>query len=120
MASTGLSCGRFARLSLAEREDSPHDERMIHHLVFFKMKGGASADELVSRLAALEGKIDELKKIEVGADFSKTPASYDVGLYTVFETTEALEAYRVHPLHQEVVAWVKENTSDRAVVDFEA
>ncbi|NBD38348.1 MAG: Dabb family protein [Verrucomicrobia bacterium] len=99
---------------------------MITHLVFFRMKAEASgrdaaenAADLVRRLQELPGKIPQLQELEAGTDFSATPASYDVGLYTCFATREDLEIYRDHPEHQKVVAFVKEVTSERAVVDFE-
>lgn len=100
---------------------------MITHLVFFNMlpeaggmSGDANARELVRRLKALPGKIPELVELEAGLDFSGTPASYDVGLMTRFKSREDLETYRVHPAHQEVVKFVQETTSARAVVDYEA
>lgn len=99
---------------------------MITHLVFFRMKEEASgrnarenAVELVRRLRELPDKIAALESLEAGTDFSATPASYDVGLYTRFATREDLETYRDHPEHQKVVAFVQEVTSERAVVDFE-
>lgn len=99
---------------------------MITHLVFFRMKAEPSAQnaaenaaELVRQLQELPGKIPQLQDLEAGTDFSSTPASYDVGLYTRFATREDLATYRDHPAHQKVVAFVKEVTSERAVVDFE-
>lgn len=98
---------------------------MITHLVFFNMlpeAGGrdaaANAAELVRRLRALPAQIPEIRALEAGTDLSQTPASFDVGLYTRFDSADALETYRVHPAHQEVIAFVKETTSQRAVVDF--
>jgi hypothetical protein len=98
---------------------------MITHLVFFRMKaealgqsGESNAHVLVEQLQNLKNHIDVLIELEAGIDFSKTDASYDVGLVTRFRSQEDLEAYRVHPEHQKVVAFVKETTSDRAVVDY--
>lgn len=100
---------------------------MIHHIVFFNMLAEAlgsssheNAGELVARLKELKGKISVLKTLEAGLDFSKTANSFEVGLYTTFETAEDLETYRVHPDHQLVVEFVKQTTGDRRVVDFEA
>jgi len=78
-----------------------------------------NAEELVRLLRELPAKISEVQALEAGRDFSCTPASYDLGLYTRFATKEDLESYRVHPEHQKVIAFVREVTSDRAVVDFE-
>jgi hypothetical protein len=98
---------------------------MVTHLVFFKMlprAEGASAEEnaakLVNMLNGLPAKIPELVKLEAGIDFSRSPASYDVGLVTHFNSEADLETYRVHPEHQKVVAFVQKTTSARAVVDY--
>ena len=99
---------------------------MILHLVFFKMlpeaegaSGEENAQRLVKQLNALPAKIPEIVELQAGLDFSNTPASYDVGLLTKFATREDLETYRVHPDHQEVVAFVQKTTAARAVTDFE-
>lgn len=98
---------------------------MVTHIVFFNMlpqAEGASAEEnaakLVNLLQGLPAKIPELVKLEAGVDFSRSPASYDVGLVTHFRSPADLEAYRVHPEHQKVVAFVQKTTSARAVVDY--
>lgn len=99
---------------------------MVKHLVFFRMaeeadgrSGTENARLLVEKLRALSGEIAELKGLEAGVDFTRSGASYDVGLYTVFDSRETLEAYRAHPKHQEVVAWINQVTTDRAAVDYE-
>ncbi len=99
---------------------------MIAHLVFFKLHpqaGGADAEanaaELVRRLRELPDKIPEIVALEAGRDFSRSPASYDVGLYTRFRSRADLEAYRTHPAHQAVVAFVQQVAGARAVVDYE-
>lgn len=99
---------------------------MIIHLVFFKMlpeaagaTGGENAVKLVKMLAELPASIPELIELEAGTDFSRSDASYDVGLLTKFKSAEDLETYRIHPAHQKVVEFVKSTTSARAVTDFE-
>ena len=98
---------------------------MIVHIVFFNLKDteGYSSEQNTIRLKegleALVGTITELHKLEVGLDFNRSEAAYDLSLYTEFTTKAALEAYQVHPAHQEVIALVKEICSGRAVVDYE-
>jgi len=96
------------------------------HLVFFKFKpeaAGRSAEEnaaeLVRRLQDLPARIPEIRELSAGTDISRSPASFDLGLYTAFDSPEDLETYRVHPDHQKVIEFVRETTSDRAVVDYE-
>ncbi|MEX0324759.1 MAG: Dabb family protein [Puniceicoccaceae bacterium] len=99
---------------------------MIIHLVFFNMlpeAEGASGEEnarkLVTQLRELPEKIPEIVELEAGLDFSRSPASFEVGLLTKFASRADLETYRVHPDHQKVVAFVQKATASRAVTDFE-
>ena len=66
---------------------------MIIHLVFFNMlpeadgcTGKENAHKLVGMLRDLPAKIPEIKELEAGLDFSCSPASYDVGLLTKFDS----------------------------------
>ena len=100
---------------------------MIVHLVFFRFAeqaGGRTAAANMARVQALlEGlpaKIPELQSLSCGIDRSRGPASFDFGLSTTFASWDDLEAYRVHPAHQEVVAVIQEVTTARAVVDFKS
>ena len=43
----------------------------------------------------------------------------DVALYTEFDSREALDAYQVHPAHQEFAAFLAPLRSERRVVDYE-
>lgn len=99
---------------------------MIHHVVFFNMKpeaegrsGSENASILVERLHALVGVVPGLVSMSAGTDFSGSPVSWDLALHSTFADRTALEVYRVHPVHQDVVQLVKATTADRAVVDFE-
>ena len=42
----------------------------------------------------------------------------DIVLYTTFGSKEDLNAYAIHPLHLEVVEFVKKVVAERRVVDF--
>jgi len=99
---------------------------MVTHIVFFKLKEsaeGASAAEnesvLLEMLRTLPQHIPQIKDLEAGKDFSDSPASYDVGLITRFDSRQDLETYRIHPEHQKVVDFIQKTTSSRAVVDYE-
>jgi len=99
---------------------------MLVHIVFWKLVDQASngkskqenALELKRRFEALRGAIPGLATIEVGVDVSATAESSDVALYTEFDSPAALDAYQVHPLHQEIVGFLKEIRSERRVVDY--
>jgi hypothetical protein len=63
--------------------------------------------------------IPGLARCEIGVDVSRTAESADVALYTEFDSPAALDAYQVHPLHKEIVGFLKEVRGERRVVDYE-
>lgn len=79
---------------------------MINHLVLFKLKNYPIEQkqpiiaEMKSLLEGLNGKIDELKYIEVGANYELETKNYDLVLITHFDTIEDLDLYRVHSERQ--------------------
>jgi len=78
-----------------------------------------NALELKSVLEDLKNKISVIKQIEVGINFNKSSAAYDVVLYSEFDSLQDLQAYQKHPDHVKVVDFVNEIRDDRAVVDYE-
>ena len=99
---------------------------MIKHIVFWKLKKEApdntaekNAALIKEKLEALAGKIEGLKEIEVGVNFLDSPSNYDVALYTLLESKEALDFYQNHPLHQAVLPFVREVVESRIAVDYE-
>ncbi|CAM4314116.1 Dabb family protein [Paenibacillus tarimensis] len=94
---------------------------MITHMVFFKLKDRSreSAERTAQVLRDMEGKIEELKYIEVGIDIIHSERSYDISLLTKFESLDALGAYQVHPVHQKVVEHIKEVSESSVTVDYE-
>ena len=99
---------------------------MIKHIVFWRLKDSArgkskhdNSRELKAVLEGLKNKIGTIKKIEVGINFNKSEAAYDVALYSEFDSPEDLETYQKHPEHVKVVGFVNEIRDDRAVVDYE-
>lgn len=99
---------------------------MIKHIVMWRLKDQAhglgraeNAARIKQMLEALQGRIPGLTKIEVGLDYSATEASYDLALYSEFESRAALDAYQVHPEHKVVAAYIGEARSERVMVDYE-
>ncbi|WP_028610279.1 Dabb family protein [Paenibacillus harenae] len=95
---------------------------MITHIVCFKLKDGSA--ESVARTAQvlrdMEGKIEELKSIEVGIDVLHSDRSYDIALITKFDSMEALNAYQVHPVHKKVIEHMAQVREASVAVDFES
>ena len=97
---------------------------MISHTVMWKFKDENKEENMntiVQSLMALykSGKIDGLRKMEIGKDVSHTDMSYDMVLLTEFDSMEALAAYKIHPDHVAISQFVKTVRTARAVVDFE-
>ena len=95
---------------------------MFTHIVFFKLK--ECTPEVVAKtkevLLNMEGKIPQLKYIEVGADVLHTERSYDIALVTRFDSLDDMNAYQVHPVHQEVIAYMSTVRESSVAVDYEA
>ncbi len=98
---------------------------MVRHIVMWKFKDsaeGKSREENIEivrdGLYSLVGIIDEIKKMELGADISHTDASMDLALLTEFESVEDLKKYAVHPEHVKVADYVKKVTLTRVVLDY--
>lgn len=94
---------------------------MITHIVMFKLKDGSpdNVAQTVQVLKNMEGKIDELRSIEVGTDIIHSERSYHIALVTRFDSLEALNAYQVHPEHKKVIAHMSEVREASVSVDYE-
>ena len=71
------------------------------------------------KLMSMKNKIEVLKSIEVGLDFSNSLRSYDLALVTVFDSKEDLKTYSTHPVHLPIVEYLKSVNTITKVVDFE-
>jgi hypothetical protein len=94
---------------------------MITHIVCFKLKDRSAASVQRTRdvLLSMEGKIEQLLHLEVGADVLHTERSYDIVLITKFNSMADLDAYQIHPFHQEIVKHIKSVGDTSVAVDFE-
>jgi hypothetical protein len=99
---------------------------MITHIVLWKIKDqalGLSKDELMEKLKAdlekLPVEIEEILSLNVGINAKAGETASDVVLLSTFADWQSLQRYQVHPVHQQVVAFVKQIVNERRVVDFE-
>jgi hypothetical protein len=98
---------------------------MIRHIVLWRLKGDTETEkrkrglQIKSVLEALNGKIPGMIRLEIGMDFSRTPDSSDIVLYSEFESKSAVEAYQQHPEHLKVMPFVRENRIERRMADCE-
>ena len=99
---------------------------MIRHIVFWTLRGDTpeekakNARDVKNALESLNGKIPGMLTLQVGMDFSRTPDSSDVVLYSEFVSREALDAYQAHPEHLKVKPGIKAVRLERRTVDYDA
>lgn len=97
-------------------------EPMLTHIVIWKYNADVSdaeRTEHVEKLRALAGIIPEVRRLAVGRDVLHLDRSYDTGLVATFDDRAGLDAYTVHPTHEEVAALGRRLAAHAASVDFE-
>ena len=99
---------------------------MIRHIVMFKLKDfGSDQDrenachEVLSHLDKLPQKIDLIRSYKAGMDIRKLNWSYDIVLEMDFNSMADLDAYTIHPAHQEFVTFNKDYSVEKACIDYE-
>lgn len=95
---------------------------MLNHIVLFKRKPDVTVDaeleqSLVTRMDELGGRIDVVRHWRVAANELVRKISWDYVLESSFEDSDALDAYLFHPLHQALVADLREYF-EWAAVDY--
>ena len=99
---------------------------MIKHIVLFKLKNFAegrskaeNADYIKSLLETLPSKIEIIKKLEIGINFSESERAFDMSLYSEFETKEDLIIYMKHPEHCKIADYIQKVREQSYMVDYE-
>jgi len=98
---------------------------MIRHVVAFKLAAAEAsvraeqAAEAARRLMSLVGAVPSLRAMSAGANALDLPGNWDFVLVADFDDAAGLDAYQVHPAHEEVAAFIGGIRSDRVAVDFE-
>ena len=94
---------------------------MITHIVLWKLKDRSieNAERLKDLLLTMKGKIPGMLDLEAGIDFGREPRSFDVALITRHASRAALDAYQLHPVHEQVKAVVLEAREVSTCVDFD-
>lgn len=94
---------------------------MIAHIVLFKLKEptAANIEAVKEKLLSMEGKVPMLRHLEVGIDVIRSERSFDVALYTRFDSLADLQAYQVFPYHAEtVVPFMKASCASIVAADY--
>ncbi len=94
---------------------------MLTHIVVWKYKEEVpqeTREEHRAKLVSLKNIIAEVVDLKVGADALHLARSYDTGLVATFKSLEDLDAYTIHPIHQEAVNLGKEIAAHVVSIDF--
>ncbi len=96
---------------------------MVRHIVMWKLEDQtadvkkANMAKMKEMLENLVGKIEGLECMEVNPNIKE--GGYDLCLYSEFKDEQALDNYRVHPLHKEVQKFVHSVICERGFCDNE-
>ena len=94
---------------------------MYTHIVFFKLNevNNENIEFVKSTLLSMEGKISELRYLEVGIDDIRSERSYDIALITKFDNKEDYLSYDINEYHVEKVKKViKSYIESSKTVDY--
>ena len=72
---------------------------MIKHVVCFKLTDPTpeNCEKAREVLLSMDGKVEQIRQIEVGVDFLHSDRSYDLILQVLLDDRAALDAYQQHP-----------------------
>lgn len=90
------------------------------HIVFFRLKDKTQnhREDVRAWFLNMKGQIPDILDVEVGVDVIHSTRSYDIALIGRFSDQAAMERYQVHPVHQSVLARLKDLVESSAAVDF--
>ena len=95
--------------------------RPLTHVVLMQFQ--EPAPEILTKASALlrglQGKIPELRSIEVGLDVLHSGRSYDLALITRFDSLAAMQRYQDHPEHVVVLQYLRTVLAASVAVDYE-
>lgn len=97
---------------------------MVKHIVLFKLKEDLPLEEKKSimnqfkdAIEALPTQIYFIREIEVGLNMNNSE-TWDIALYSVFDSLEDVKAYAIHPAHVAAAKILSTAKKDRSCVDY--
>lgn len=93
---------------------------MFTHIVLFKLKDKSqeTIQKIKKDLLELKEKIPLIKFMEVGIDVVHSERSYDIALYTKFDSLEDMKAYQAHPDHVKFSQYVSTVRESSVSLDY--
>ncbi len=100
---------------------------MIKHIVMWNFAESAEGADratnlriVADRLAGLSQVVPGILKLEPVIPVEPFEHSYDLVLYSEFESPEALQAYATHPEHVALAGFIAKVRTARVCVDYKA
>jgi len=93
---------------------------MLKHIVAWNLietTSEADANKISELLNKLIGQVEGLVHLKVHINLLST-STRSVVLDSTFTSEQALDAYQIHPLHQDAVVFIKSITTDRVCLDY--
>jgi len=98
---------------------------MIRHIVMFKLKEFSdpsekqkAAETLKRELLSMRTMIPAIREFEIGINFNPNEFAFDLVINSTFANHDDLEAYQVHPAHQAFIAFNKNYSPEKVIVDY--
>ena len=95
---------------------------MIRQIVLLRWKGEVPPQrraETIARMRALPAEVPQIMSYTVEENVGADPSNYDVVVIGEFADMGALEAYRDHPVHQELIReWTSPVLGERAGIQI--
>ena len=98
---------------------------MIRHIVMFKLKEypdpsekQKAAETLKCELLSMKSKIPVIREFEIGINFNPNSYAFDLVINSTFGNHEDLAIYQHHPAHQAFIAFNKNYSAEKVIVDY--
>ena len=91
---------------------------MYTHVVMFTLPDAEDIPSTVRTLTGMEGRIPQIRYLEVGVDDNPSVRSAHILLITRFDSKEAMRVYQDHPHHRHVMEHLKEVEVRAVKVDY--
>ena len=92
---------------------------MIRHTVMWRFADPRDAVQAKQLLDQMPPLIPQLRSLHVGVNRSQNPNAYHLVLTSTHDSWDELRGYAEHPEHVRLSAFVRERSTERAIVDSE-
>ena len=100
------------------------EEKMVTHIVLWNYIDTLTAEQKVEAGKKIKRDLEHLKSVIPGVIYLEVKlnkmdsSKKDIGLFSEFESEEALKQYAIHPEHVKVGQYIKTVTCGRTAFDY--